>query len=622
MHPSALNFGKLFYEAYCSTLQGAVVHDVGAQNVNGSLRDVLPPHLGYVGVDFVAGKGVDIVLEDPYRLPFADESLDVIVCSSCFEHSQFFWLVFLEMLRVLKPQGLLYINVPSNGTIHRYPVDCWRFYPDAGRALEAWAARNGQTTMLLESFVGERSPDSYESGGAWHDYVAVYVKDRQHAGAYPRRMLDSLAVYSSGYDSRTGVETRPAFLSPDQEAVVVREKEIAALRQELADARNEIGRREGREAALRRLLVAHALQLRESRSTEEAMEARLEELLRSPSWRLMAPARKTMSAARSMRSGVRALGGRLRDARRNIVAADAALLRASGQFDEAFYRTANPDLPPEADAIAHYCQVGWREGRDPSPAFSTRHYLATYADIREAGMNPFVHYIAAGAAEQRQPLPWPVATGPGEEPDALDAEVQVIRASGQFDEAYYRGMHADLGSSADAVRHYCERGWREGRDPSPRFSTRHYLEVHADVREAGVNPLFHSIVTARRQAHRGGGQGDGDGGERRAREAALAAEIELIRHSGQFDADYYRAMNPDLQPPPEDPVRHYCERGWREGRNPSDAFDTKGYLAEYRDIRDGGVNPFWHYLVAGAAEFRDPLPGAGATYEDDIRFGV
>ncbi|MBC5786408.1 hypothetical protein H8N03_25975, partial [Ramlibacter sp. USB13] len=109
---------------------------------------------------------------------------------------------------------------------------------------------------------------------------------------------------------------------------------------------------------------------------------------------------------------------------------------------------------------------------------------------------------------------------------------------------------------------------------------------------------------------------------RRQSDASLAAETELIRHSGQFDADYYRAMNPDLQPPPDDPVRHYCERGWREGRNPSDAFDTTGYLATYRDIRDGGVNPFWHYLVAGAAEFRDPLPGAGATYEDDIRFGV
>ena len=122
MHPSALNFGKLFFETYCGALRGAIVHDIGAQNVNGSLHDVCSPHLGYVGVDFVEGRGVDIVLEDPYHLPFDDDSLDIIVSSSCFEHSQFFWLIFLEMLRVLKPGGLLYINVPSNGSFHRYPV--------------------------------------------------------------------------------------------------------------------------------------------------------------------------------------------------------------------------------------------------------------------------------------------------------------------------------------------------------------------------------------------------------------------------------------------------------------------------------------------------------------------
>ena len=61
-------------------------------------------------------------------------------------------------------------------------------------------------------------------------------------------------------------------------------------------------------------------------------------------------------------------------------------------------------------------------------------------------------------------------------------------------------------------------------------------------------------------------------------------------------------MNPDLQPPPADPVRHYCEQGWLEGRNPSDAFDTKAYLAAYPDIQAGGVNPFWHYIVAGASD--------------------
>ena len=43
MHISALNFGKLFFETYCGAMEGAVVHDIGAQDVNGSLRDVCPP---------------------------------------------------------------------------------------------------------------------------------------------------------------------------------------------------------------------------------------------------------------------------------------------------------------------------------------------------------------------------------------------------------------------------------------------------------------------------------------------------------------------------------------------------------------------------------------------------
>jgi SAM-dependent methyltransferase len=70
-----------------------------------------------------------------YKLPFADGSVDVVLSSSCFEHSEFFWLLFLEILRVLRPEGLFYLNAPSNGPFHRYPVDCWRFYPDSGNAL-------------------------------------------------------------------------------------------------------------------------------------------------------------------------------------------------------------------------------------------------------------------------------------------------------------------------------------------------------------------------------------------------------------------------------------------------------------------------------------------------------
>ncbi|MBQ6657399.1 MAG: hypothetical protein IJM64_08970, partial [Ottowia sp.] len=81
-------------------------------------------------------------------------------------------------------------------------------------------------------------------------------------------------------------------------------------------------------------------------------------------------------------------------------------------------------------------------------------------------------------------------------------------------------------------------------------------------------------------------------------------EIEAIRASGLFDADYYIATYPDIQPPPHDPIRHYCEHGWREGRNPSKEFDTRAYLEAYNDVRETGINPFLHYALYGQQEGR------------------
>ncbi|MCA1538322.1 hypothetical protein I6F21_38240, partial [Bradyrhizobium sp. NBAIM03] len=60
-------------------------------------------------------------------------------------------------------------------------------------------------------------------------------------------------------------------------------------------------------------------------------------------------------------------------------------------------------------------------------------------------------------------------------------------------------------------------------------------------------------------------------------QSALDAEVSAIRQSGLFDESYYLSVNPDLDLRPEDAIRHYCERGWREGRNPSDDFDTQYY---------------------------------------------
>ncbi len=192
MHPSALSNALRFRQAYCAGRHALRIVEVGAQDVNGSLRNVFEGLGDYVGVDFVRGPGVDVVLDDPYRLPFPDQSIDVLLCSSVLEHSQFFWLLFLEMLRILRPTGLLYLNAPSNGSFHRYPVDCWRFYPDSGDALVAWAQRSGYQPHLLESYVSD------QERAEWNDCVSVFVRDAACAEAYPKRILDTLQAFRNG----------------------------------------------------------------------------------------------------------------------------------------------------------------------------------------------------------------------------------------------------------------------------------------------------------------------------------------------------------------------------------------------------------------------------------------
>ncbi len=52
------------------------------------------------------------------------------------------------------------------------------------------------------------------------------------------------------------------------------------------------------------------------------------------------------------------------------------------------------------------------------------------------------------------------------------------------------------------------------------------------------------------------------------------------------------------------PLRHFLEAGWREGHNPSAAFNTRGYLAANPDVAAAGVNPLLHFLAHGREEKR------------------
>jgi len=292
MHQSALKYGKAFFETYLSLIPptGLFVVDVGSLDVNGSLRSFAPNGSRYVGADFAEGPGVDVLLSDPYTLPFGTGTVDAVLCSSVFEHSEFFWLLFLECLRILKPEGLLYLNAPSNGMVHRYPIDGWRFYPDAGRALVSWARRNSQPAELLESFIAPKL-GPIEVEGMWNDFVAVLVKDERHSSLYARRLIDGEPEAFCGYALGRDIPWVPGQTNPDNAQLVRQEAELTEwARQQverdaqIASLNQAVTERDGQIASLNQAVTERDAQIA---SLNQAVEA----LRNSTSWRITAPIR-------------------------------------------------------------------------------------------------------------------------------------------------------------------------------------------------------------------------------------------------------------------------------------------------------------------------------------------
>lgn len=167
MHASSLENMQKCFEKYLFNdswgSKGTIkVVDIGGANVNGSYHDIFSfSPFNYIAVDIDNNSGVDIVLEDSYSLPFEKNSIDIIISGQTFEHSEYFWELFSEMVRVVTTDGLIFLIAPSAGPEHKYPVDCYRFYPDSFKAL---AKKEG--IHLLEWWLDERGP--------WKDLVGIF----------------------------------------------------------------------------------------------------------------------------------------------------------------------------------------------------------------------------------------------------------------------------------------------------------------------------------------------------------------------------------------------------------------------------------------------------------------
>lgn len=189
MHPTAYEEMRRCIERFVPRDKKLTVLDLGSRNVNRrrgmTHRQLLADFdCELIGVDVLDGPNVDLVMEQPYRLPMKSNSVDLVVSGQVFEHIPFFWASMLEVSRVLKPGGLFMMTVPSRGHAHGR-IDCWRYYPDGLHALAAFA---GLTIELAHTDFPPQ-PDGprhkyelIEEERYWGDTVGVFKKPANYPG--------------------------------------------------------------------------------------------------------------------------------------------------------------------------------------------------------------------------------------------------------------------------------------------------------------------------------------------------------------------------------------------------------------------------------------------------------
>ena len=172
MHHTALTAGYIFAELYGGA--NKVVIDIGGKNVNGSLRPYFEKlGMKYICVDIEEDSSVDIVVKPGNKLPFDNQSIDLIVSTSCFEHDPCFWITFKEMTRIVKMDGFIYVNAPTNGAYHCHPGDNWRFYSDAGQALAYYSGYQYANEEVFPVKVIETF-HTLPLNDLWIDFVCIW----------------------------------------------------------------------------------------------------------------------------------------------------------------------------------------------------------------------------------------------------------------------------------------------------------------------------------------------------------------------------------------------------------------------------------------------------------------
>jgi SAM-dependent methyltransferase len=108
-------------------VDGKRILEIGSREVTGhSVAREIFAKAQYIGFDYYPGANVDVV-GDAHKLSdyFENESFDIIYSRACFEHFAMPWIVAEEMIKTLKPGGILFVETHFSYSSHERP---WHFF--------------------------------------------------------------------------------------------------------------------------------------------------------------------------------------------------------------------------------------------------------------------------------------------------------------------------------------------------------------------------------------------------------------------------------------------------------------------------------------------------------------
>ncbi len=134
---------ELLFQKYARGLfrPGMKVLEIGPDAIPSTYQNtVADPSIVWHTIDLHDNPSLTYRASSEYEFPVPSGTYDIVLSGQVIEHVRQIWVWIRELARVCKKGGLVVTINPVSWPYHEAPIDCWRMFPEAMKALYGHAA--------------------------------------------------------------------------------------------------------------------------------------------------------------------------------------------------------------------------------------------------------------------------------------------------------------------------------------------------------------------------------------------------------------------------------------------------------------------------------------------------